>query len=126
MEINEKFKKEYDKLKAEMLFACIWKERPQGGYNSFDYRPFIALRKVVNQGVDAYEGKYIDACKKIGTDNYAIKNEDGTFVMQITVVEGECYKPLPFFEQDGKDRIIVSNDLDEIAQMYLVRWKEKN
>lgn len=126
MEIKDEFKKEYEKLKTEMLFACIWKERPQGGYNSFDYRPFVALRKVVNQGVDAYEGKYIDACKKKGTDERAIKNEDGTFLMQITVVESEVYKPLPFFEEDGKDRIIVSNDLDEIAQIYLNRWKSNN
>lgn len=126
MEVNDKFKKEYDKLKAEMLFVCIWKERPQGGYNLFDCRPFVALRKVINQGADAYVGKYIGACKKMGMDNYAIKNEDGTFVMQVTVDEGECYKPLPFFIEDGKDRIIVSNDLDEIAQMYLVRWQENH
>lgn len=124
MQIKDEFKIEYEQLKQKMLFACIWSEKPQGGFNSFDYRPFVALRKVVNQGIDAYEGKYIDACKKIGANERAMTNEDGTFVMQITVDEGEVYKPLPFFKEDGEHRIFISNDLDEIAEMYLERWKK--
>lgn len=124
MEIKEEYTELYNQLKSNMLFACIWEERPQGGYNRFDYRPFIALKKVENQGVIAYEGHYIDVCKKKGSDGYAILNKDRTFQRQITIDESEVYKPLAFFNEDGDERIIVSSDLDEICELYLKRFQD--
>ena len=79
MEIKPEYQKAYEQAKQKMLFACIWRERPQGGFNSFDFHPFVALRKVNNQGVIAYEGMIIYQCKKMGDDGYALLNEDRSF-----------------------------------------------
>jgi hypothetical protein len=97
-------------LKQKMLFAAIWKERKEGGYNSYDFEPFVALKKVNNQGVDAYEGYNLTEWKC--TKDMKTKVRVGNF----------CYKPLTFFKHSGDDRIIISNDLDEICEIFLERW----
>lgn len=124
MEIHPKYKDQYEQLKREMLFACDWEKQSNGEYSMGFELPFIAIRKVNNQGFDAYIGVYIDACKKMGEDGYALKNSDGTFQRQITL-GNEAYKPLVVFEQ-ADDRMFVSNDLDEIVERFLERWQKKN
>jgi hypothetical protein len=109
-DLNLKFlRMEMDLLQKEMLFACIWKEREEGGYNSVDFEPFVAMEKVNNQGVDAYKG-------------YSLK-EKRTSETEMTVVAGnEVYKPLSSFSDSGDERIFVSNDLTEICNKFLERW----
>ncbi len=119
MDIKPEHKTAYKYLKQNMLFACIWTERLEGGFNSFDYRPFVALKEVNNQGVTAYEGKYIDYCKKLDANGWAIKNTDGSFKKQLVIADVDVYKPLSSFKESGHNRIFVSIDLDEICNLFL-------
>lgn len=123
VEVKEEYVDKYNNLSDSMMFACIWDERPQGGYNSFDFNPFVAVKKVNNQGIEAYEGYYIDVVKKKGDNGFADLNDDNTFKWQVTISEELTYKPLSFFIEDGEDRITVSNSLNEICEMYLKRFE---
>lgn len=104
---------EMDLLQKEMLFACIWKEREEGGYNSVDFEPFVALKKVNNQGFLAYEG-------------YNLKEKRISETQMEVVVGDQCYKPLSSFSNSGDERIFVSNNLTEICDKFLERSFAKN
>ncbi len=124
MEIHPDQKDYYEILKHTMLFACIWTERPEGGYNSTDCRPFVAIDKGINKGVKFYEGHYIDARKKFDEGGKALKDPEDNFQRQITIDSGLTYKPVTSFEASGHDRIYVTNDLDEICRLYLARFNK--
>lgn len=100
-------------LQDKMLFAAIWSELKEGGYNSTDFEPFVALEKVKNQGVDAYKGVLITSYKVL---------ENGKAITKAKV-GNECYKPLSSFKESGDERIFISNDLNEICSKFLERWK---
>ena len=104
---------EINLLQKELLFACIWKERKEGGYNSVDFEPFVAMEKVNNQGVEAYKG-------------YSLKEKRISETEIKVVVGNEVYKPLSSFSASGDERIFVSNDLTEICDIFLQRWNIKN
>ena len=122
MEIHPKYKELYNQLKQEMLFACDWAKQENNEYGMSFELPFIAIRKINNQGSDAYIGVYLSACKNMGKDGFALKNADGTFQRQITL-GNEAYKPEVIFSH-ADDRIFVTSDLDEIAERYLERYKK--
>jgi len=94
-----------------MLFACIFTERKEGGYNSYDFRPFVALKKVNNQGIVTYLGCYLKE-DKIGEPN------DWRWVVKIG---NKVSKPISFMDTD---RIFVSNNLSEIIELYLDRFRK--
>ena len=104
---------ELQELQDKMLFAAIWSERRQGGFNSTDFEPFVALKKVNNQGVDAYEGVLL-------TEYKVLVNKKPTTKVK---VGNKCYKPLSSFKKSGDDRLFISNDLAEICDKFLERWQ---
>lgn len=102
----------YEELKSVCLFACIWSERKEGGYNNYDFYPFIAIKKVNNQGIEAYEGITIREAWEGDFENKK----------RVVQVEGKCYMALSFFGNDETRLTIVSNP-DEIIPIFLSRWK---
>lgn len=103
----------YEEIRSKCLFACIWSERPEGGYNSTDFEPFIALKKINNQGVDAYEGINL-------REGWQGEYPNGKLVVNVS---SKCYKPLSFFESDS-GRLSVFKDPDEVIPIFLNRWKQ--
>jgi len=97
-------------LQNTMLFAAIWSERKEGGYNSYDFEPFVALKKVNNQGVESYEGFTLTEYKCLKEKKTKVK------------VGNMCRKPLTYFKYSGDDRLFISNDLTEICNMFAERW----
>jgi len=99
-------------LQENMLFAAIWNERKHGGFNSTDFFPFVALKKIRNQGVDSYEGVLLTEYKIL------VNNKSVTKVK----VGNKYYKPLSSFKNSVDNRIFISNDLDEICSKFLERF----
>jgi hypothetical protein len=106
---------EYYEMRDKCLFAILWSERPEGGYNMSDFYPFVAMKKVINQGIEAYEG--ISLCDAM--DVY--KDPDGKESRVRKVgVHGRTY--LPVICMDQTDRMTVVSNPDEILQPFLNRW----
>jgi hypothetical protein len=97
-------------LQDKMLFACIWSEKEKGGYNRFDALPFIALNKITDKET-YYQGVYL----KIKRDKRGI----GKVYFDEKLVD----KPLNQFNSDGDDRIFISNDINEICNLFLKRYE---
>ena len=106
----------YEHIRDHCLFAVIWSERPQGGYNQSDFEPFIAMNKVENQGVQAYEGIHLGT-----TWNEYL---DGTKIIRIrkVCVAARSYIPMSFLADTV--RMTVVKNPDEILQLFLDRWKQ--
>lgn len=104
-------KHSWEEIRKNCLFAVIWQERKQGGYNNTDFEPFVALKKVNNQGVDAYEGITLGTTMDIIGDGKRIRRVQ---------VSGRSYTPLSFLED--AERMIVVKDPNDILQEYLNRW----
>lgn len=104
-------KQSWEEIRKSCLFAVMWHERKQGGYNNTDFEPFVALKKVNNQGIEAYEGI------KLGTTMDDIGN--GSKIRRVQI-SSRCYVPLRFLEDT--ERMIVVKDPNDILQDYLNRW----
>lgn|ERR1700733_7952717 len=107
----------YEEMRDNCLFAVIWSERPKGGYNQSDFYPFVAMKKVLNQGVEAYEGILLDAA----FDEY---EKDGVkYRVRKVGVHARAYMPLSFLADT--DRITVFSNPDELLEPFLKRWQEE-
>jgi hypothetical protein len=105
----------WEEIRSKALFAVIWSERKQGGYNNYDFEPFVALKKVINQGVHAYEGI------RLGT---SIDDLGGGKRVRRVNVSGRSYTPISFLED--AERMTVVKDPNDILQEYLNRWEKKD
>lgn len=106
----------YEEMKANCLFAVIWQEKEEGGYNEGDFNPFVAIKKVINQGVEAYEGI------SLGTSMDKIKK--GKLPERRVNVHSRTYYPVSALGHENK-RIVVVKDPDELIEPFLNRWKDE-
>jgi hypothetical protein len=106
----------YEDMRAKCLFAVIWSEKEEGGYNQSDFHPFVALEKVINQGVEAYEGI------SLGTSMDKIKK--GKLPERRINVHGRTYYPAAALGHENK-RLTVVKDPDELIEPFLNRWKQQ-
>jgi hypothetical protein len=104
----------YSFMRDNCLFAIIWGERPQGGYNASDWHPFVAMKKVFNQGVEAYEGI------SLGSTFDVYKEGDDEKRVRKVGVHSRTY--LPISCMSDTDRMTVVANPDEILQPFLNRW----
>lgn len=107
----------YEDARANCLFAAIWGEKESGGYNSSDFHPFIALKKVVNEGIEAYEGI------SLGTSMDKIKR--GRLPERRVNVHSRVYFPTSQIAPDA-DRITIVKDPNDIIDSFLKRWENTN
>lgn len=107
---------EYLHMRENCLFAVIWAERKEGGYNAYDFWPFVAMKKVINQGVEAYEGISLG----VAWDEY--KNDDQIQRVRKVGVQSRTYTPV--LALSDTDRMTVVSSPDDILETFLTRWKQ--
>ena len=93
-------------LDQDILFMAYYKPRKDGSYFANDYHPFIALNKIINQGVIAYTGYTLDK-RRISPIN---RNRE-------LFVEGRCYMPSECLNKK-LDRLIITKNIEEIKELF--------
>lgn len=104
----------YEDMRSKCLFAVMWKEKEGGGYNMTDFHPFVAMEKIMNQGVEAYEGI------SLGTSMDKIKK--GKLPERRVNVSSRTYYPAKALGEHN-DRMIIVKDPNELLEPFLNRWK---
>lgn len=112
-------KMSYREMRDGCLFAVIWSERKQGGYNSHDFFPFVAMKKIVNEGVEAYDGISLGM-------TYDVHGEGKDAVRYRKVqVHSRTYYPVKNLGLEHERMTVVANP-DEILETFLKRWDTPN
>lgn len=102
----------YGEMRQLALFCIIWLPKKTGGYNSIDFYPFVAIKKLSNQGVIAYEGISLTTCMDKINDQKIRKVN----------VHGRTYFPAKILSVE-LDRIVIEASPDEILEPFVSRWK---